>query len=1140
VIEVFSNTWSYSTLGLVYDPSRGYVRYAHESQSSAHTPTVYDLNLVTRAIPFSVALSTQNTGWPWQLDNRTGAGYDASTDTYFLPDYNGDLANADDNIVEVNHAGTIINAWEMDDEVGSNDSSDGSEIDSILDIAVAPGSPTRYFATAAYDGNVVYEIALQKTGTWWTPNSWHTVMTCTVPGLTDTLGIDYDAVNGVLYHSDWHSERIVVTDLACNVQRTFTCPSSSGYNSGVTYVEGSQPPEVWVTNFTDDETTRCEAGGATPTPPEWGKWIDDIPWDPHTVHTVETFDILRVVDVLTATEPISLVERWDHQHLRVVNFNVDPTVGAIVTGVGSLRVELPPFPQVVTVTKFYQVRPSTWPSTTLYETLWVNGSVHEERPVVMEKRPPALFLNSTYDAGVLPGTIATYTLGYENAGGYENDVVLSSTYPITAPFVHAAPPPAQIGPNGRWARWTLGDLAAGAVGTIEVFVEVPPPAVPSQTIGVRNEILNHLGEVAGDAFVEYHVEEPPPVEWQWEKLVNGAPWDPDVAVTLETSDTVQVVDMVSTPEDFTLLEFWDDEHLWLTSVEVSTGTPVDVPGGMKWEVPAGAPTPAVITKTFHVEPCTWLGTVLWEELWVRGMEVAQRPVPVEKVPSELWIESEYGGEIYPATEATFILRYGNAGGYENQAWITNTFPAEAPFVAADPGPDAVGPQGLWARWDLGALARDDVGTIEVTVEVAPGLPPSTTVPIYDYIYDHAGIERGWTEIAFHVRPPEWEKRVNGEPWHPDLVVTAQTSDTFEVVDVITGDFASNLVEFWNPAHLELVEAVPSAGHVISADGNLEWIIPREAPDRVELLKRFHVRRCAWTHTPLHEELWVEGQLWQARPFAIHKRPAQLWVENEYDPLVFAGEHPTFTLRYGNHGGYESFAWVTTTFPTEAPFVASAPPPAAQDPGGRWARWDVGPLAEGDEGSLTVEVAISDALSPGQLAHVHTYAYDHVDIERSWKVITYEVRPVEPLWEKEVWINGAGPYPPDEGPFIVLNGDSVTVVDRVSVAAGSAVSYTLTEEWGDVLALKGWSVTGGSVMTHTHSLAWQGWGIAPHARHLLTKTFEVAWGDAQAESLTERLVVDDADPRELPAVVLDFESQGAIYLPLVLRGFSSSR
>jgi hypothetical protein len=116
----------------------------------------------------------------------------------------------------------------------------------------------RYFVAAAFDGSTVYEIDLIKAGLF-VDDTWGTVRTCTVPGLADNLGIDYDSETGLLYHSDLGSNHIVVTDLDCNVIGSFACPSPGDFNSGVTYVEGSQPPEIWATDFANATTTRCEA-----------------------------------------------------------------------------------------------------------------------------------------------------------------------------------------------------------------------------------------------------------------------------------------------------------------------------------------------------------------------------------------------------------------------------------------------------------------------------------------------------------------------------------------------------------------------------------------------------------------------------------------------------------------------------------------------------------------------------------------------------------------------------------------------------------------------------------------------------------------------------------------------------------------
>jgi uncharacterized repeat protein (TIGR01451 family) len=260
VIETFTNIWATNEMGLLYTPESGFMRYVHEGNYG-----IFDVDYATpHPVLHNIKLSAVNPGWPTSLDDRNGAGYNYTIGHYFLPDYQGDLSIRDDNIVEIDPTGRMINAWEMDG--AGNDSYDTSSINQIIDIAVVPGAPARYFATAIGDGNRIYEIKLLQAGLF-VANTWGTVMTCTVPGIADTVSIDYDAQNGVLYHSDWNSANIVVTDLNCNVLDAFTCNNGvSGVNTGVTFVEGQWPPEIWVTDFASHRTTRCEAVGHEPPP----------------------------------------------------------------------------------------------------------------------------------------------------------------------------------------------------------------------------------------------------------------------------------------------------------------------------------------------------------------------------------------------------------------------------------------------------------------------------------------------------------------------------------------------------------------------------------------------------------------------------------------------------------------------------------------------------------------------------------------------------------------------------------------------------------------------------------------------------------------------------------------------------------
>jgi hypothetical protein len=49
-------------------------------------------------------------------------------------------------------------------------------------------------------------------------------------------------------------------------------------------------------------------------------------------------------------------------------------------------------------------------------------------------------------------------------------------------------------------------------------------------------------------------------------------------------------------------------------------------------------------------------------------------------------------------------------------------------------------------------------------------------------------------------------------------------------------------------------------------------------------------------------------------------------------------------------------------------------------------WDVGALAQGDGGSITVTVAVVDTLPPDTLVYIYDYIYDHADVEQDWTEI----------------------------------------------------------------------------------------------------------------------------------------------------------
>jgi predicted outer membrane repeat protein len=293
-VYYFNNDWSYSTLGLDYDEDLQKFWYAHESQSSSHNPTIY-LTDSSGTVYNSIALSDTNSSWPWQLDNRTGIDI-MPNGNLLLPDYNGDLSYADDNIVEITTDGIILNAWEMDDEVGSNDCANDSTIDSIIDIAVISddGHTIRAYATASYDGNCLYEIELYRTDNLWTPNSWTMVGIDTLPEIgvdtdgdgtvddemLDILGVDIRGGNVLI--SDWRTTLVAFYDSTLTLIDITRAYGRGGYNSGIAFMQEGNKELMAFTDFSSDQTGVAENIFYANYPPE----ISDIPDQSVYVNTV--------------------------------------------------------------------------------------------------------------------------------------------------------------------------------------------------------------------------------------------------------------------------------------------------------------------------------------------------------------------------------------------------------------------------------------------------------------------------------------------------------------------------------------------------------------------------------------------------------------------------------------------------------------------------------------------------------------------------------------------------------------------------------------------------------------------------------------------------------------------------------------
>jgi hypothetical protein len=102
---------------------------------------------------------------------------------------------------------------------------------------------------------------------------------------------------------------------------------------------------------------------------------------------------------------------------------------------------------------------------------------------------------------------------------------------------------------------------------------------------------------------------------------------------------------------------------------------------------------------------------------------------------------------------------------------------------------------------------------------------------------------------------------------------------------------------------------------------------------------------------------------EERGVFIIKDLPHLWIDSNYEPIAQTGRPFTYTLDYGNLGGFESGAMITADFPAQAPFRDSEPAPLYVSPDGLSVQWSTGALESEQEGQILVSVDIASSAVP---------------------------------------------------------------------------------------------------------------------------------------------------------------------------------
>jgi hypothetical protein len=472
-------------------------------------------------------------------------------------------------------------------------------------------------------------------------------------------------------------------------------------------------------------------------PYDWRKFVNGEPWQPGISVTVQTSDVIEIVDVI--------------------------------------EIFPPPPPPPLAGTRGNAV---SWPDITPIPGLTAQGPGGKHS---VSAQPDAVLWEQ-----VISGTSGIVSDDYINTGlgSFAADdftIPPGPSWEIETIFVDGFINLGDLATNAQTLTWYIyadaGGVPAGAPGDgSEIWSLVTTPADPAVTIVGSAPTLDVVA-AQGTAlalppgtywlsfFPSINVVDPVQQDrWNWfaagtangynsmlmdEGNFGGFPWTPIAGLVGQPwwhDQAFRLEGQVAQPWE--LLENWDPEHLGLINV-TATGGDVDVfPDHLVWSDMVGAPTVVTLTKLFHVHPCTWTETLLWEEFLYPDTPPHIRPVLIEHMQAALWIDAVYEEEVRPGQEASFALLYGNVGGYEPGVLVWNEFPPQAPFVSSIPSPDYVDPSGLWVEWFVGDLAIDDEGLITVTVAISDTLEPQVPITITDGIIGHTGQTMDWVEIIF--------------------------------------------------------------------------------------------------------------------------------------------------------------------------------------------------------------------------------------------------------------------------------------------------------------------------------------------------------------------------------------------------------
>ncbi len=571
---------------------------------------------------------------------------------------------------------------------------------------------------------------------------------------------------------------------------------------------------------------------------------------------------------------------------------------------------------------------------------------------------PNVTIQKAGPATVTVGNALVYMLSYANNGSANaSGVTVVDTLPNGVSYVSANPAPSSV--VGQVITWNLGTVAAGASGSITVNVQ------SSNTLANGTQLTNQVqittttaGDNPGDN----------------SSSVTTTAQRADVAVTKSSPNNFPVA---SGQQVTYYLDFANLGPAAAANVALADVVPAQITG-VSWSctsgcsgtgnsisinlgtLAAGATGRVTVTGTAQTsvdrEDFTNTATITTSTPETNTTN-NQSSVPGAVWTTDLQIVKLAAPQVAAGATFTATLSYKNNGPAPADAsQLTDTLPAGVSFVSSNPAPSSQSGQTM--SWNLGTLADQATGTIDLVLRTDPALANNTTVTNQSQISTTTSDRTSSNNTSSAQTLVVTRSDVAVTKTGPARV-SAGDAVSFTMSYINNGPSVARavVIEDTLPSELDFVSAAPAPA--TNAAGVLTWNIGDLNPGAsgsitIQMQSRFdqaeatlNATNQARISTPTTDDTPANN----ASSHTVAVETVDLSVTKTMPGFVVAGVPFTATLTYANAGPATATSiTLRDLLPQGLTYLSASPAPS-----GPGLRWNLGNLPAGGTGTISVRL-----------------------------------------------------------------------------------------------------------------------------------------------------------------------------------------